>query len=95
MSRKIENARTTWYFDRRMKILPCQKLYMIPKLRREGWTFRAIARKYKVCHRMIIFICDPLKLEDNQAKRKERIRNGGTDKCYKPTKEYRNKIWLK
>ena len=66
------------FFDKRTKILPCQKL-MIPIWYKEGSGIRAIARMFNVDKRNIQFILFPERKEKNLKDRKKR---GGTKQYY-------------
>lgn len=68
--------------DRRRKLSDSQK-EMIKQLEASGQTKYAIAKAFGVSRRTIQFICDPLKLAENLAKRKER---GGCKQYYDKAK---------
>lgn len=66
------------FYDRRTKILPCQKL-LIPSLWESNMSIRAIAKRYKVDKRVIQFILFPERHEKNLRDREER---GGSKQYY-------------
>jgi hypothetical protein len=66
------------FFDRRTKILPCQKL-MIPFWHSKGESIRNLARKYNVNKRLIQFILFPERHKKNLA---DRAKRGGTKQYY-------------
>jgi hypothetical protein len=65
-------------FDRRVKLLPCQKL-LIPILYNQGYGIRELGRKYNVDKRLIQFILFPERHEKNLQDRELR---GGSKKYY-------------
>jgi len=75
---KLDNV----FFDKRTKILPCQKL-LIPFLYESNMSIRSIARRYNVDKRAIQFILFP---ERHQKNLDDRELRGGTMRYY--DKEY-------
>lgn len=69
------------FWDRRVKLLPCQK-EMIPSLHERGMSIRAIARMYGVDKRLIQFILFPERKDKNLADRELR---GGSARYYDKT----------
>jgi len=53
------------FFDRRVKLLPCQK-ELINQLYSTGvWSQRALAKRFRVSRRLISFVLFPERLQEN------------------------------
>lgn len=72
------------FFDRRVKLLPCQKERMV-YLHKLGYSQRKLASLFQVSRRSVQFIIDPSKKVKDLANRRDR---GGTMVYYKGGKEW-------
>jgi hypothetical protein len=75
---KIDNA----FLKRSGKLLPCQK-EMVLWWHNKGESSRKLAARFKVSRRLIQFIVDPEKYEENLKRRQER---GGSKQYYEKDK---------
>lgn len=79
MPYKTEKLMLGLFFDRRVKLLPCQK-ELIKQLYSTGvWPQRQLAKKFKVSRRLISFVLFPERLQKNLEDRKIR---GGSNIYY-------------
>ena len=72
------------FFDRRVKLLPCQKERMV-YLHKLGYSQRKLASLFQVSRRLVQFTTDPQKKVKDLANRRDR---GGTMVYYKGGKEW-------
>lgn len=70
------------FFDRRTKLLPCQRERMIA-MRKDNMSLRQLAKIFRVNKRTVQFVCDPEKLE---ACKDARARRGGSKRYYNKAK---------
>lgn len=72
------------FFDKRSKLLPCQK-EMIVYYSKRGYSQRKLAAMFNVSRRLITFIIDPQKLKKNY---EARLELGGSKIYYKGGPEW-------
>jgi len=72
------------FFDKRVKLLPCQKERMVI-LQKLGYSQRKLASIFKVSRRLVQFTTDPSKKVKDLANRRDR---GGSMIYYKGGKEW-------
>ena len=86
------------FLDRRCKLLPCQKERVIHLRETEGLSQRKLAEMFGVSRRLIQFVLDPSKHDENLKRREER---GGNKVYYdrdthnrhmREHRKYKNKI---
>ena len=83
MPNKLDNvALNSPFFDRRVKLLPCQK-ENVKNLHDRGASIRAIARMYNVDKRTVQFTIYPERKEQNY---KLRVERGGSTQYYNKEK---------
>lgn len=76
------------FFDRRTKLLPCQKERMT-LLHKQGYSQRKLASIFNVSRRLVQFVTCPEKKEENLQRRTER---GGSKIYYKGGKEWADTV---
>ena len=80
MAAIVDRYRVGKEYDRRRKLTDEQK-EEIRRLRELGLSLKEIAEAYGVSRRLVQFICDPAKEEENKKRRQER---GGWRQYYDP-----------